>query len=632
MAEKLFTEFPPVSTSEWEEVIKKDLKGADYEKKLVWRTIDGFSVRPYYRAEDLAGLKYAGKHPGEFPFIRGTRQDNEWFIHESICCRDNDFARANREARLLLEKGVESLGFHIDEDRVITTGDFATLLEGIAIETVPVHFCGCCIRTSESLDNFLRYVDTTNADKDEVKAFFDFAPVSVLTRKGHFCEEKAFNRLAECIRAAAPYRNIRVIAIDGFIFNSCGASSTQELAYSISEGSEYLSRLSEMGLPVELIAGKMYFKFGVGSSYFMEIAKFRAARMLWANVVNNYGCNCKCAEKMVVCATTSEYNQTVYDSYVNMLRGTTEAMSAAIAGVDYMEVTPFDASFRVPNDFSNRIARNVQNILKEEARFNKVTDPGAGSYYIEMLTEKIADAAWDMFRKTEEEGGFIANFKAGKIQSEIKAVSEKKDKNAATRRETILGTNQYPNFIEKASDEITKDIVSRDIPTVMGKRVETHACHRADNVEPLRPYRVAQEFEALRLATDRSGKEPKAFMLTFGNLAMCRARAQFSSNFFAVAGIRITDNNRFESIEEGVKAAIASKAEIVVACSSDDEYAAAVPEIARLLGDKAILVVAGEPACKEELQGKGISNFISVKSNVLETLRDYQAKLGIKPL
>ena len=619
MAEKLFTEFPPVPTSAWEEVITKDLKGADYEKKLVWKTYDGFSVRPYYRAEDLQGLKYVGKNPGEFPFVRGTKQNNKWFINESLCCEDP--AAANSQALTLLTKGVESFTFYLGEGKSMEVSDFATLLKGIALEKVPVGFRGCCPRTVGTLTNFLKYVDSLGVDKDTVRATFDFSPLRPLNTKGTFCEEKAFNALAECVRAAAPYKNVRVIEVGAYIYNSCGASSTQELAFALSQGSEYISRLSDMGIDVETIARKMYFHFGVGSSYFLEIAKFRAARMLWANVVEDYGCAKGCPEKMCVFATTSEYNMTVYDSYVNMLRDTTEAMSAAIAGVDYLEVLPYDFAFRVPNDFSRRIARNVQNILKEEARFDKVVDPAAGSYYVEMLTEKIAGAAWDLFRKVEAAGGYVAQFRAGFIQSEIKAVSDKRDKNYATRRDTILGSNQYP-----------PEIVSRDIPTRMGQVVPAHGCHKDDAVEPLRPYRAAEAFEALRLATDRSGKEPKAFMLTFGNLAMCRARAQFSSNFFAVAGIRIIDNNRFASIEEGVKAALASGAEIVVACSSDDEYAEAVPEIARLIGDKAIVVVAGEPACKEDLQSKGIQNFISVKSNVLETLRGYQEKLGIKSL
>ena len=630
MAEKLFTEFPPVSKAAWEEVITKDLKGADYEKKLVWKTYDGFSVNPYYRAEDLQGLKYVGKNPGEFPFVRGTRQNNRWYINESLCC--DDPAEANSRALVLLTKGVESFTFRLPEGRPLETADFATLLKGIALDKVPVGFRGCCPKTVGTLVNFLKYVDSLGIDRDAVHATFDFSPLRPLNKRGTFCEEKGFNAVIECVKAAAPYKNVRVIEVGAYIYNSCGASSTQELAFALSQGSEYLSRLSEAGFDVETIARKIYFHFAVGSSYFMEIAKFRAARMLWANVVEDYGCAGGCPEKMLVYATTSEYNLTVYDSYVNMLRGTTEAMSAAIAGVDYLEVLPYDFAFKVPGEFSSRIARNVQNILKEEARFDKVVDPAAGSYYVEMLTDKIAQAAWDLFRKVEAAGGYVAQFKAGFIQSEIKAVSDKRDKNYATRRDTILGTNQYPNFLEKAADVITKEIVSRDIPTCMGQVVKTHGCHRDDAVEPLRPYRAAEAFEALRLATDRSGKEPRAFMLTFGNLAMCRARAQFSSNFFAVAGIRIMDNNRFASIEEGVKAALASGAEIVVACSSDDEYAEAVPEIARLIGDRAIVVVAGEPACKEELLSKGIQNFISVKSNVLETLRGYQEKLGIKPL
>lgn len=630
MAEKLFTEFPPVPTSAWEEVITKDLKGADYEKKLVWRTLDGFTVRPYYRAEDLQGLKYIGKNPGEFPFVRGTRQNNKWFINESVCCAD--IAAANSQAVTLLTKGVESFTFHLSEGKVMEVADYTALLKGISLEKVPVNFRGCCPKNVDGLKNFLKYVDSLGIDKDAVRATFDFSPLRPLNKKGSFCEDKAFAALAECVKAAASYKNVRVIAVDAVIYNSCGASSTQELAFALSQGSEYLSRLSEMGIDVETIARKTFFEFAVGSSYFMEIAKFRAARMLWANVVEDYGCTKGCPEMMLVFATTSEYNLTVYDSYVNMLRGTTEAMSAAIAGVDYLEVLPYDFAFRVPTDFSRRIARNVQNILKEESRFDKVVDPAAGSYYVEMLTDKIAGAAWDLFRKVEAAGGYIAQFKAGFIQSEIKAVSDKRDKNYATRRDTILGSNQYPNFLEKAADEITKEIVSRDILTRMGQVVPVHGCQKEDAVEPLRPYRAAEAFEALRLATDRSGKEPKAFMLTFGNLAMCRARAQFSSNFFAVAGIRIMDNNRFASIEEGVKAALASGAEIVVACSSDDEYAEAVPEIARLIGDRAIVVVAGEPACKEDLQAKGIQNFISVKSNVLETLRGYQEKLGIKSL
>lgn len=621
MAEKLFTEFPPISTKDWEEVIVKDLKGADYDKKLVWKTYDGFSVRPYYRAEDLKDLKFVGKNPGTFPYVRGTKASNKWFITESICCCDNDFAGANKKASVALTKGVESLNIYIDDRKPIEVAQFATLLNGIALDKVPVNFRGCCVGNDATLVNFLKYADSTGVAKDTVRASFDYSPVATLTRSADFNGE-TFEDLAKKVKAAKEYKNVRVISIDAAIFNNCGASTTQELAYALSQGSEYMSRLIDLGLNPDDIAKKIYFNFAIGNSYFFEISKFRAGRLLWANLTEDYGCKDADAQKMIIFAITSEYNQTVYDAYVNMLRGTTETMSAALAGVDYIEVLPYDYAFEVPNEFSKRIAVNVQNILKEEARFDKVVDPAAGSYYVENLTEKIAETAWNIFRSVEEAGGYVEEFKKCNIQNAIKEISDKKDKNAARRKDTIVGTNQFPNFLEKAGDKITKDIVSR----------VSNAPKAVNGVEPLRPYRAAQAFEALRLATDRSEKSPKAFMLTFGNLAMCRARAQFSSNFFAVAGIGIIDNNRFDTIEEGAKEALASKAEIVVACSSDDEYADAVPEIAKLIGDKAILVVAGDPACKEELQAKGIENFISVRSNVLETLRDYQDKLGIKPL
>lgn len=630
MTEKLFAEFPPVSTEQWEEVIVKDLKGADYEKKLVWKTQEGFSVRPYYRAEDLKGLKFLGSAPGEFPYVRGTKANNDWLVCQTVCCCDGDFAAANKKALDILNKGVESVIFYLDGTKALSQADFEKLLDGICLTAAPVSFRGCCVTAPETLDGFLAYVAAKGYAADDIRASFDFDPLHALTESGNFCTEQPFEALKALVEKVRDYKNITVIGVNGAIFNNAGSTLSQELGFALAAGSEYISRLTDLGLSVRDIAKKMKFFFGIGSSYFLEIAKFRAARMLWANIVDAYGVEGNCAKKMRINATTSEWNQTVYDAYVNMLRGTTEAMSAALAGVDELEVLPYDFAFRAPSEFSSRIARNVQILLKEESHFDKVVDPAAGSYFIENLTESMAQASWNLFRKVEEAGGYVEAFKAGFIQGEVKAVAEKRAKNIATRREILLGSNQYPNFLEKAEDCITKDIVNKEVSTCCGVKCECTCENRI--AEPIHTFRGAQDFEALRFATDISGKEPKAFMLTFGNLAMCRARSQFSSNFFAVAGIRIIDNNRFASIQEGVKAALESKAQIVVACSSDDEYAEAVPQIAELLGDKAILVVAGDPACKDELIAKGITNFIHVKSNVLETLKEYQAKLGIQSI
>ncbi len=626
MSEKLFTEFPPVTTEQWEEVITKDLKGADYDKKLVWKTIEGFNVRPYYRAENLADIKFRDTQPGQFPFVRGTKNSNEWLIRQDFCACEN-LEEANKLALDALMKGANSIGFELPH-RALDEKEMAVLLKDICLQAIEVNFCGCCPgKTRGTLDSFLKYAEAQGVAKDEIRASFDFSPLHALTVKGRFCDD-AFDKLADCVKAVAAYPGIRVVAVKACDFNSAGSSISQELGYAMAIGSEYMTALTDRGLDAAEVARRIKFIFAISGNYFFEIAKFRAARVLWANIVKAYGVEDLDAMKIKVHAVTSSWNQTVYDAYVNMLRGTTEAMSAALAGVDSIVVLPFDHAFRAPNEFSNRIARNTQSILKEEAHFDKVEDPGAGSYYIETLTSSIAKAAWDIFKSVDEKGGYVEAFKAGDVQAAVKAVSDKRDQAIAKRRDTILGTNQYPNFLEKASDEITKEIVTRDASCGC-------CCGKDDDkklAEPLRPYRGAQAFEALRLATDRSGKQPQAFMLTFGNLAMCRARAQFSCNFFAVAGFKVVDNNRFSSVEEGVEAALAAKADIVVACSADDEYAEAVPKIKELIGDKAIVVVAGDPECRPELEAKGIDKYIHVRCNVLETLKEYQAEMGIKEL
>lgn len=610
--EKLFAEFPPVETGKWEEVITADLKGADYERKLVWRTGEGFNVRPYYRAENLEGIRFLGSQAGEFPYVRGTRAHNRWRVHQTVTVGDP--RKANAEALKLLETGVDSLGFTIAEEE-FTAAQLDTLLEGISIPAIDLVFCGA--KVGHVADLVLAKIEREGIAPEEVRVAFAIDPlVRNLTSKGDFCSpdgEKCFARIAELIRKTAAYKHVRVVTVHAQVFGNSGSTIVEELAFALSAGHDYLVRLMDAGLTVDQAARKLRFSFSVSSNYFMEIAKFRAARLLWANIVKGYNPEKNCAGKMMIHAETSRWNQTVYDPYVNMLRGTTEAMSAAIAGVHSLEVTPFDRAFEAPTEFAKRIARNVELLLKHESHFDQVVDPAGGSYYIENLTQSIAAEAWKLFLEIEEKGGYTAAYKAGAIVERVKASAAAKDKNIATRRQVLLGANQYPNFTEVAPQEITPEVVAR--PAAEG------------NV--LTPYRGAMAFEQMRLAVDRSGREPKAFMLTCGSLGMARARAQFSCNFFACAGIRVIDNTFFKSIEEGVEAALASKAEIVVVCASDDDYAEAAPKVRELLAGRAILVVAGAPACTPELEAQGITNFINVKSNVLETLKFYLKEMGI---
>lgn len=616
LKEKLFSEFAPVSTEEWMAKITADLKGVPFEKKLVWKTGEGFNVNPFYRAEDIEGLKTTESLPGEFPYVRGTKKDNDWKVRQNI--EVTCFKGANEKALDILNKGVTSLGFIIKGSDV-NAENIATLLEGICPECVELNFNTCNCKAEMLIGILADYFKGKGADLEKCKGSVNYDPFKKPLVKGKENENWVEAAIA-VLKAGAALPGYKVLAVNAFYFNNAGAYISQELGYALAWGNELLAKLTEAGQDATEVAKKIKFNFGISSNYFMEIAKFRAARWLWAEIVAAYKPACDCACKMHVHAQTSEWNMTVYDAHVNLLRSQTEAMSAALAGVDSITVRPFDKTYQTPDDFSERIARNQQLLLKEECHLDKVVDPSAGSYYVEVLTNSLADVAWKLFLEVEDKGGFGAEVASGEIQKAVNASNEARKKAVATRREILLGTNQFPNFNEVAAEKI------KEAPSCCCGG--GHDCGEA-TVTALDFSRGASEFEALRLATEKSGKTPKVFMLTIGNLAMRLARSQFSSNFFACAGYKVIDNLGFDTVEAGVEAAVEAGAEIVVLCSSDDEYAELAPAAYKALAGRAEFVVAGMPACMEDLKAVGIDQYVNVKSNVLETLKAFNAKLGI---
>ena len=614
--EKLFDQFPPVSTEEWRAKVEVDLKGADFNKKLVWRTNEGFNVQPMYRAEDIKDLKTTDSLPGEYPYVRGTKTNNDWYIRQEIevCCPK----AANEKATEILGKGVTSLGFKLKED--LDADGLKTLLAGIDLAKVEVNF-DCCPNKALQLAKDLVEVVKAAGAADTFTGSIGFDPFRRLLKHGKDFPKDIKALAAEIVKAVAEVKNLRVLAVNTDKLCNAGAYIYQELGYALSWGNEWLSQLTDAGIDATEAAKRIKFNMGISTNYFMEIAKFRAARMLWAQIVKQYEPKCDCACKMNVHATTSEFNQTIFDAYVNLLRSQTESMSAALAGVDSITVTPFDKQYKNPDDFSERLARNQQLLLKEESHLDKIVDPAGGSYYVETLTMSIANEAWKLFLATEEQGGFYAALKAGEVQKAVNESSDKRHTDVARRKESLLGTNQFPNFNEIANDKIECE----GGKCCCGHNNDAEA--ETDAVEALKNTRAASEFEALRLETERSGKRPKVFMLTIGNLAMRLARSQFSANFFACAGYQIIDNLGFDTVEAGVEAAMEKQADVVVLCSSDDEYATLAPEAFKALAGRAEFVVAGAPACSDDLKAVGITEFVNVRSNVLETLKAFNAKL-----
>lgn len=608
--EKLFDQFPETSYAEWRAKVETDLKGADFDKKLVWRTNEGFNVQPVYRAEDIAGLKTTDSLPGQYPYVRGTRCDNDWLTRQDIVADTPE--EANAIALDVLNKGVNSLGFKVAE-----AADVAVVLKGITLSAVEVNI-SCCPRKAVEVAEALVAAVKAEGCEATFKGSVNYDPLRRNFRHGVEGVDEAAVVADACklLDAVATVPGIRCIAVDSMMLANGGAFIYQELGYALAWGTAWLTALTNAGRSIDEVASRVKFNMCVSSNFFMEIAKFRAARMLWAQIVKQYEPASEDSAKMMVCATTSRFNQTIYDAYVNLLRSQTETFSACVAGVDSIVVTPFDTPYKKPDAFSERIARNQQFLLKEESHMDKVVDPAGGSYYVEELTVAIAGEAWKLFLETEDKGGFFKTVGDGDVQRAVNASCEKRHTDVARRKEVLLGTNQYPNVTEKAADKIEN-----------GGCCCKCGCSTEKGPNALLMKRAATDFEELRLATEAAPRRPKVFMLTIGNLAMRLARAQFSTNFFGCAGYEIIDNLGFNTVEEGVDAALAKEADVVVLCSSDDEYATLAPEAFKYLNGRAEFVVAGNPACTEELKAAGINDYVHVRCNVLETLRDFNNRL-----
>ena len=605
--ERLFDQFAPVTPEEWRAKAEVDLKGADFDKKMVWRTNEGFNVQPLYRRVDIADFKTTDSLPGEYPFVRGTRVNNDWLVRQDIIVTNE--AEANAKAKDLLTKGITSLGFKLENG---ADTDLKALLAGIDLSKVEINLLACPKCSLQLTKALVELIKAAGAE-DSFRGSVNYDPFKRQLRHGIPAAGDIAATTGELLQVAAPVKNLRVLSVDAVMLNNAGAYIYQELGYALAWGNEWLALMTDAGFKADEVAKRIKFNMGISTIYFMEMAKFRAARMLWAQIVKQYQPECDCACKMVVNAETTRFNLTVFDSYVNLLRTQTEAMSAALAGVDSIVVTPFDAPYSKGDDFSERIARNQQILLKEESHLDKVVDPAGGSYYVETLTVSLAQEGWKLFLEVEDKGGFKAALESGDIIAAVNASATARFDKVAKRKEQLLGTNQFPNFTEKAADK------ADSAPEC------ACCCTGQDGELKLNTKRLASQFEDIRLEVEHAAHTPKAFMLTIGNLAMRLARAQFSCNFFACAGYELIDNNGFKTIQEGVDAAFEKGADIIVLCSSDDEYPELIPQAVAAIGDKAELVLAGPET--DEFKAMGITHFINVRSNVLGTLKAFNAKL-----
>jgi len=573
-------EFPPVVTQDWEDAIRKDLKGVDYARKLLWQTGEGLAVKPYYRAEDIAELEQPRGSPGDFPYMRGTRSTPGWRIREEIAAAEPD--EANRAARAAVASGADEIAFR--GARLFNDSDLRLLL--LNLDGVPVHF-----ETADaSLLRLLKDCLLRRPHGAMISTGWD--PSSDLDFAAEFAD------------SSIP--SLRPFAIHGEAFERSGANAVEEVAFSLSAAIDFMAAMQERGLSADRAADSIAFSFAIGSAFFVQVAKFRSFRMLWAQVVTHFGGSHECARTRIH-AQTAHWNKTVYDPHVNILRATSEAMAAALGGADSISLLPFDASYKPPDAASLRLARNTQLLLRHEAQLDRVADPGGGSYFLEAITDSIARLSWELMQEFEQVGGFQKASESGVIAQKLAANLTAKEQAVASRRAALTGTNRYADPDETA--------LSRIDPA-----------H-----EELLP-RGAQSYETLRLRSERciakTGKKPHILLAEIGDLKMRGARSQFAADIFACAGLPTTTRQFSDAMEIAL-----SEADLIVLCSSDTEYldyASNLFVALKKLDRKTPVVIAGNPETADDLRKLGIADFVHLRSNPVQFLLRWQKQLGIE--
>jgi len=700
-----FAEFPATGYDEWRAAAEAALKGGSFEKRLITKTHEGIALQPMYRAEDVADLPHLGSLPGCAPFVRGTQvlgyKQEPWEVSQEL--KDATPEAFNQALRADLERGQTAVNMRLDlatlsgEDAdaaepglvgkdglsVSCLDDLTTALDGVDLEQAPIF-----IQTGASglplLAMVLAMLAKQGRSGVRLRGCIGDDPLGELAGTGRLPRSLsgAYEDLAQLTRwATANAPDLRTVLVRGHPYHDGGGNAVQELAFALATGVEYLRELQARGVTVDQAAPRVLFAFSLGSNLFMEVAKLRAARMLWAKAVAAFGGGEE-ARKIHVHARTSGWNKTLYDPDVNMLRATTEAFSGVLGGCDSLHIGPKDEIARVPSDFSRRVARNTHTVLREEAGLTRAVDPAGGSWYLESLTDTLARKTWDLFREVEKQGGMAKALGAGFPQQQVATVSDQRAKACAQRRDIFVGTNMYPNptddpltpevldhaalqqrrsvklkvlreavdadarqgALEKLAKASPDGRVEATVAAVTAGATLSDLCgtlatgEPADTqIEPVAIKRGAEPFETLRRRSEafaaRTGSLPKVFLANLGPIPQHKARADFSRGFLEVGAFEVIGNEGFGTTDQAVQAAIASGAQAVVICSTDKTYPELVPPLVKGIKaakPDALVLVAGYPADHVEVfKAAGVDDFIHIRANCYELLTNLQNRMGV---
>ena len=693
-------EFTPPTDEEWKAACEALLKGAPFEKKMFTKTYEGITFDPMYTRKHTEDILPKGVMPGMGDYLRGVDAagyiGKPWGIAQA--CDETLPAENNELLRHEHDKGATI--YHIVLDTASRTGvdarqaeavgdtgtsvttveDMHVLLTGLDLAKFPLYvYAGANAVPLLALVAAARRA--SGEDMAEVRGIVGADPIGALAADGKLPAslDAHYDSLAAAARWAtvnAPH--LRTVFVRSDVYSNGGANDVQEVASVLATATAYLRALCERGLTIDEAASQIAFAFSMGANFFLQIAKLRAVRPLWAQIVGAFGGSAE-AQKMRIHARPALFFKTIYDPYVNMLRNTTEIFSGVVGGIDSFESAPFDEPIRKGDEFSRRIARNVQIMLQEEFGLLQPIDPAGGSWAVETLTRQMKEKIWAEFQRIEKEGGIVAALRAGSLQESVAAVLAARFKNADLRRDRIVGNNMYPNMTEtlletraedtaalKAQrtadiDAYLSDIDVKHLGEALASLRQAHSVEHAveaalagatiaelmtavtegngaETVTAIAPHRWSERFEALRQRTEEYKAEKndnvKIFLANMGPIPQHKARADFTTGFLQVGAFEVLGNDGFKTVEEAADAARASGADAVVICSTDATYPEIVPALAPKLHEvlpKARVFLAGAAPkdLLETYKEAGIDEYISVRANCYEILESLQKQKGM---
>ncbi|MBM7648113.1 methylmalonyl-CoA mutase [Bacillus ectoiniformans] len=631
--------FADVSFDQWKETAEASLKGKPLSR-LHTQTYENITLKPLYLPEDVESNE-VDQHPGELYFTRGFHKggylQKPWRMANAAV--SSSASELKEKLKKALDAGQDTLAFSADDLAEGTYSEVADILTNLNNEQYPLY-----IKTKDHFLAAAAFLQKAGLSNETIGVLGSDV-VSNYASKGIVLNEKGLNLQLEALEELKrTYPNVKTLLVDTTPYHSAGGNAVQEIALALSEAVFYLEWLTDKGWTADEVSSKLVFHFAVGSQFFIETAKIRAFRKIWTTLCQAYGISEE-AMKVTISAETSEFTLSQLDRHVNILRTGSQAFSAVLGGVEYLQVTPFDRPTGSESVLGARIARNIPMLLRSESHLEKVVDPAGGSYFVESITEEIGKNAWSYFLSIEDKGGILSALKDGTLQNEFADMMKKRMNDLATRKKSMIGTNVYAdlgetlpeadqvNAVSLANKEIDSFASLVNQITDETTIASLHVKESGEAISPLQTSRLSEPFEQLRKEAKRieaKGGTLKAGLIGLGKLKEYKPRADFVAGVLSTGGISVESSGDCQTVEEAVQFVKESGLSYFCICGKDEAYAEFGPELVAELkqASKPIKVdLAGRLG--EESDGKwheaGLDGHLFAGQNLLEKLSSLQS-------